>query len=179
MVYMESVWGYIMRRKPIFLGYFAIFLASIFASYGFLNSILPKSAIVDSSVIQETPPQPYGDVLSPAVVAGLASPEAPVSAEPPSDTLSEPSGSAAAESSTPQNFIQVNIANPSPPVDPTQPAVDVPLTNTPEESPAAAQVSVVRTILAVLLAVAALTLAGLGLYQTYNYFAPFIDDRCR
>lgn len=194
---MESVWDYIMRRKPVFLGYFAIFLISIFASCGLLNTILSQNPANEPGIVQETPkPENYDRVLSPEMVANLTLSE---------DGQSLASNSVISTSSPAQNFIHIDIANSSEtPTDPIlppdsvinnpetsndanqnqtianqqSPTVDVPLTGNPQADASSSprKVSIFRTILAVLLAVTALTLAGIGLYQAYDYFAPFIDE---
>lgn len=197
---MESVWDYIMRRKPVFLGYFALFLVSVFASCQFLNSILSQNTPSEPSVVQEKP-QYYDLVLSPQAVASLpdeAAAEVSLS-EPtqPSNLLyvelADPSNVSSPDNPTPsEDNGQPLVSNTLPdagnqqlamadqPADnplPSDQPVDVPLTSTPEATDASLRkVSIFRTILAVLLAVTALTLAGFGLYQTYVYFAPLIDD---
>lgn len=186
-----------MRRKPIFLGYFLLFLVSGFASCQFLNNLLPQTTPDNPGIVQESPeetPEYYDRILSPQAVAALETPEDIPSHE---VSISEPS--------QPTDFVHVDIVSPNQdqpsPVDPAldpEPApnpgpdlaltpdpgsdsdqqlastdkttpdqpVDVPLTNAP--------VSIFRTVLAVLLAVTALTFAGFSLYQAYEYFAPFL-----
>lgn len=176
---MENIWDYVMRRKPVFLGYFALFLVSIFASCQFLGNIVPKLANPD--ITQESPetpqtqnePQYYDRVLSPQAVAALSEGSV-IQTSPAETTFPDHSDNSLA-------FVQVEIASPVNPTSPTdlyqptndskttlQQPVEVPLTGAP--------VSIFRTILAVLLAVAALTLAGLGLYQAYDYFRPFFKS---
>lgn len=168
---MGSVWDYIMRRKPVFLGYFALFLVSVFASYGLLNTIISQnSADSEQNIVQESPKtEDYDRVLSPELVAALVAETDPqISNE---LNIPEPPIS----QNNPPSFVQIDIVTPVEPdniiADNTQPSVDVPLTSAPQRS----QVSIFRTILAVLLAVTSLTLAGFGLYQTYEYFSPLLD----
>ncbi len=168
---MGSVWDYIMRRKPVFLGYFALFLVSVFASYGLLNTIISQnSADSEQNIVQESPKtENYDRVLSPELVATLV-----VETDPQiSNELSIPEPPIS--QNNPPSFVQIDIVTPVEPdniiADNTQPSVDVPLTSVPQRP----QVSIFRTILAVLLAVASLTLAGCGLYQTYEYFSPLLD----
>lgn len=198
---MENIWDYVMRRKPLFLGYLALFLISVFASCQLLSNIMPQNAIDEPSIVQEPPqPEQYDRVLSPESVALLAAPE---------DTQDGSSDTVAPEPTISLNFVQVDVANPAHstdladptgPADPAhstspadagladpvsqisqsadgQPAVDIPLTGATSSSADVAprKVSIFRTVLAVLLAVTALTLAGLGLYQAYDYFSPYIE----
>lgn len=194
---MESVWDYIMRRKPVFLGYFALFLASVFASCSFLSSLLPHEIPNEPNPAQENPQtiQYHDSVLLPHAVANL-----PFETETKEISISEP---------TQPSLIYVEIADPNPdsnadlpaqvedsadqPIEPnnipseadqqtvaTDQTVDVPLTNAPEVAPQSPRkVSVFRTILAVLLSVTALTLAGFGLYQAYDYFRPTLEKYLR
>lgn len=168
-----------MRRKPVFLGYFAIFLVSVFASCQFLDSILSQSPTSEPNIVQETnQDEQYDRVLSPEVVATLPLLEAAVTPADSETALPDPDHNA----SPALSFVQVDIVNPAPLQSPE--VVDVPLTNAPQNASEATatsprEISIFRTVLAVLLAVAALTLAGFGLYQAYGYFAPFIDDYLR
>ena len=153
---MESIWDYIMRRKPVFLSYFAVFFISGVISCQLLNNLLDKNTISDPAIVQETPADSLeyrNFVLSPQAVAGLEQ-----------DNLS-------AISTAPVQLIHIDIVDPETPAQiATQDStanladVEVPLTAAPR------RVSIFRTVLAVLLAVTSLTLAGLGLYQTYAYF---------
>lgn len=199
-----------MRRKSVFLGYFALFLVSVFASCQLLNSILSQNTTPEEpNIVQETPQsEQYDRVLSPEIVASLPAPEIPsvplsfvqVDINNPldnSEILPEPSASsvdfegATVDPTNPNQNLEIitensetvaenhESANPNPAQNPE--LVDIPLTGAPQNAPEATsssprKVSIFRTILAVLLAVTALTLAGFGLYQTYDYLAPFIDD---
>lgn len=190
---MESVWDYIMRRKPVFLGYFALFLVSVFASCSLLSSLLPHEIPNEPHSVQENPQTiQYDSILSPQAVASLS-----LETETKEISISEP---------TQPSLIYVELADPNPdsnaghpaqtedqPVEPDDipngtdqqlaagdQAVEVPLTNTPEStSQSSRKVSIFRTILAVLLSVTALTLAGFGLYQAYEYFRPTIEQYFR
>lgn len=174
---MESVWDYVMRRKPIFLGYFALFLVSIFASCSLLNGLMPHKTTKEPSVVQDNPQTIQYDnlILSPQAVASL--PFEIVSHEDPA---------------TSPHFVSVELAAPSP-EEPTAATHERPLENSDDKTgdnqelaqanssqiaevpltSAPRQVSIFRTVLAVLLAVTALTLAGFSLYQAYEYFLPF------
>lgn len=218
---MESAWDYVMRRKPIFLGYFVLFLVSCIASCQLLQNIIPSTTTSEPGLVQQDPssdsvqsrPELYDRVLSPQDVARLgladdASHEVSLS-EPTISTpiISDPTSNP----DTHPGFVHVEVANPtdtqtpdSTPTpdntpslsgDPThddapslddliaenpsdaarpdnpsasQPSADVPLTG--------GSVSIFRTVLAVLLAVSALTFAGYGLYQAYEYFRPLLKD---
>jgi len=194
---MESVWDYIMRRKPVFLGYFSLFLVSVFASCSLLSSLLPHEIPNEPHSVQENPQtiQYHDSVLLPQAVANL-----PFETETKEISISEP---------TQPSLIYVDLADPNPdfnaglpaqaesPADqPVKPdnipngtdqqlaagdqAVEIPLTNTPEStSQSSRKVSIFRTILAVLLSVTALTLAGFGLYQAYDYFRPTFEKYFR
>lgn len=190
---MESVWDYIMRRKPVFLGYFALFLVSVFASCSLLSSLLPHEIPNEPHSVQENPQTiQYDSILSPQAVANLS-----LETETKEISISEP---------TQPSLIYVELADPNPdsnadlptqaedqPVEPDDipnetdqqlaagdQAVEVPLTNTPEStSQSSRKVSIFRTILAVLLSVTALTLAGFGLYQAYDYFRPTLEKYLR
>lgn len=194
---MESVWDYIMRRKPVFLGYFALFLVSVFASCSLLSSLLPHEIPSEPHPVQKNPQTiQYNDsVLLPQAVANLS-----LEAGTKDISISGP---------TQSSLIYVELADPNPglnldlptqsenptgqPLEPnnvpnegaqqtvaTGQTVDVPLTSAPEttlQSPR--RVSIFRTILAVLLSVTALTLAGFGLYQAYGYFRPTFEKYLR
>lgn len=193
---MESVWDYIMRRKPVFLGYFALFLVSVFASCSLLSSLLPHEIPNESHSVQENPQTiQYDSILSPQAVANLS-----LETEAKEISVSEP---------TQPSLIYVELADPNPDSNAGHPAqtespadqpvkpddnpnrtdqqlaagdqdIEVPLTNTPEStSQSSRKVSIFRTILAVLLSVTALTLAGFGLYQAYEYFRPTIEEYFR
>lgn len=190
---MESVWDYIMRRKPVFLGYFALFLVSVFASCSLLSSLLSHEIPSEPNPVRENPQTiQYDSVLSPQAVANLS-----LETETKEISISEP---------TQPSLIYVELADPNPdsnadlptqaedqPVEPdnipnetdqelaaVDQAVEVPLTNTPEStSQSSRKVSIFRTILAVLLSVTALTLAGFGLYQAYDYFRPTFEKYFR
>lgn len=188
---MESVWDYVMRRKPVFLGYFLLFIVSGFASCQLLNNLLPQSSTNSAPAITvepetETPQVEFhNQILSPQTVAEFNTD---------TNTIVEPP-----VAKTEISFVHVDVANPAPgesstfnneiatinpsdfgPSEPTNyptadntpsnPAeVDIPLTG--------GRVSIFRTILAVLLAVTALTLAGFELYRAYEYFLPFFQAR--
>lgn len=188
-----------MRRKSVFLGYLALFLVSVLASCQLLNSILSQNTTPEEpNIVQEIPQsEQYDRVLSPEIVASLPAPETPsvplgfvqVNIHNP-EILPEPSASSTdlegatvdpANSNQNLEIIAENpeLANPNPVQD--SELADIPLTgalqNVPKTtSSSPRKVSIFRTILAVLLAVTALTLAGFGLYQAYDYLAPFIDD---
>lgn len=190
---MESVWDYIMRRKPVFLGYFSLFLVSVFASCSLLSSLLSHEIPSEPNPVRENPQTiQYDSVLSPQAVANLS-----LETETKEISISEP---------TQPSLIYVELADPNPdsnadlptqaedqPVEPdnipnetdqelaaVDQAVEVPLTNTPESTPQSLRkVSIFRTILAVLLSVTALTLAGFGLYQAYDYFRPTFEKYFR
>lgn len=194
---MESVWDYIMRRKPVFLGYFALFLVSVFASCSLLSSLLPHEIPSEPHSAQENPQtiQYHDSVLLPQAVANLSFETGTKEI-----SISEP---------TEPSLIYVELADPDPgsnadlpaqsenpaeqPPEPdnipngeaqqtvaTDQTVDVPLTSVPETtSQSPRRVSIFRTILAVLLSVTALTLAGFGLYQAYDYFRPTFEKYLR
>lgn len=188
-----------MRRKSVFLGYLALFLVSVLASCQLLNSILSQNTTPEEpNIVQEIPQsEQYDCVLSPEIVASLPAPETPsvplgfvqVNIHNP-EILPEPSASstdlegATVDPTNPNQNLEIiaenpELANPNPVQD--SELADIPLTgalqNMPETtSSSPRKVSIFRTILAVLLAVTALTLAGFGLYQAYDYLAPFIDD---
>ena len=199
---MESVWDYVMRRKPIFLGYFALFLVSVFASCSLLGGLLSREisnepdASSEPSVVQENPQTIQYDnlILSPQAVAGLLPETAPneISLSEPTQPssiyieLAEPSSTSSPDSPEPSADSGVPAGPEDQPFGPndlstdnlsnteagqlaaTDQPVDVPLTGTSEETSAQSprKVSIFRAVLAVLLAVTALTLAGFGHYQS-------------
>lgn len=165
-----------MRRKPVFLGYFALFLVSVFTSFSLLDYLLPAQTVNEPNIVQETP-QYRDHVLSPQAVANLS-----YDTTPSVISTSEP---------TQPNLLNIELADPandltnsenSEQLAVTDQPVEIPLTGTPQDESEIAtprKISIFRTVLAVLLAVAALTLAGFGLYQAYEYFRPALEKYLR